>query len=221
MAAKAASDYPDVRPPEVGGLTRARYIGALFPRRPGRTVQLMTDRRPLFAVLILGAAFAAGPVLAADTDPIATADGNAALTTAEQIDNYLKTSPAARLPAEGAAGVTAGEAPRKVHGEVEIAVGTGGYRSAYARADLPVGKTGTLSVAVQEGRHAGRFGPGGYQDLSLGFAMGEAAAADGRCRDPRTGEFVGRPMTRFGGRDMTFDREARRLCRAALPAADD
>jgi hypothetical protein len=184
----------------------------------------MTRARVLLPSLILAAALAA-PALAQDA-PVATASASAApMTTAEQIDNYLKASPALQLPPQGAAGVTSSEEPRKVHGEVEVAVGTGGYRSAYARADMPVGKNGVVSLAVQQTEFKGRGGgQRGYQNLGLGFAFGDAAAGAGdtRCRRGPDGELIGRPMSRFGGgRAQELDGYGRQVCRAAPSPASD
>jgi len=116
-------------------------------------------------------------------------------TVAEQIDTYLKTSPLV-LPAQGASGVTPGtDQPRKIHGIVDVAVGTGGYRSADVRTDLPVGKTGTLSVAVQDTQfgsrfaspYGGRLGGFGRQSLGLGLSLGDGVQGPGnlRCRQAR------------------------------------
>ena len=182
----------------------------------------MTLSRLLPAALILVLAQAV-PALAADTDPIATSEGKAPqLTTAEQIDNYLKTSPALRLPADGASGATSSEEARKTHGEVEIAVGTGGYRSAYARADMPVGKTGVVSLAVQESRFNGRGGPRGYQNLGLGFAFGEAAAPlDGRRACQGATDMMGRTLSHPAERGREYGDDSRRACRVVLPSAAD
>jgi len=143
---------------------------------------------------------AAGAARAADPGPMATAPAgttgappSTAASVAQQIDDYLKTSPAVALPRDAASGVTSGEQPRRIHGTVDVAVGTGGYRSAYVRSDLPVGKTGTVSIAVGENHFAdgrGRFivghGTGGRQALGLGMALGDAALdpRDPRCRRP-------------------------------------
>ena len=145
-----------------------------------------------FAGLLVG-----GPAVAADEPPVATANPDQP-SVAAQIDEYLKTSPAISLPKDAAAGITSSDEPRQVHGVVDVAVGTHGYRSAYVRSDFPVGKTGTLSIAVQDTQfkgHVGGYGYGGYggnggygdqtyrnQNLALGLAFG-GAAQDGRCRD--------------------------------------
>jgi len=182
-------------------------------------------RRSLSALMVAGVfAAAAAPAFAAD-EPIATANKPAPATAqpattgasvvgppaaaadpgvAAQIDDYLKTSPAIELPRDGGAtGITSSEEPRKVHGVVDVAVGTHGYRSAYVRSDFPVGKTGTLSIAVEDSQFKGRgygypyggYGYGGYggaygdqtyrnQNVALGLAFGGAAQnGDPRCRD--------------------------------------
>lgn len=184
----------------------------------------MISSRALLSSLALATVLAAGSALADDT-PVATAGASAVpMSTAEQIDNYLKTSPALVLPTEKATGVTSSEEPRKVHGEVEVAVGTGGFRSAYARADMPVGKTGVVSVAVQQTQFDGRGGGRrGYQNLGLGFAFGDAATAanDSQCRRGPDGELIGSPMSHLRGRGDVLDREGRQTCRASPHPASD
>jgi hypothetical protein len=153
-------------------------------------------RRSLIAVLISGLAAAAAPAFAAD-EPVVTANPDQP-SVAAQIDNYLKTSPAIALPKDTATGITSSDEdqPRKVHGEVDVSVGNHGYRSAYARSDFPVGKTGTLSIAVGESQGRGVYGYGGpygysgygnqpyrNQNLALGLAFG-GAGQDPRCGDP-------------------------------------
>lgn len=157
----------------------------------------------LFPALVLAAAVAAsGPVLAAEPEAVATAAAaDAPPSVAEQIDNYLKTSPAV-LPKDGASGVTAGsEEPRKVHGVVDVSVGTGGYRSAYVRSDIPVGKTGTVSIAVEDtryGNRSGRFAEYGRQSLGLGLRFDGAALDPAGCRRRQAGEDA--PDLRFDPR---------------------
>jgi len=165
----------------------------------------------LIALLVVAGALAPGGVSqAGEPEAVATArssasdvppagapagSGAAATSVADQIDAYLKTSPALALPKEGANGVTAGEeAPRKAHGMVDVAVGSNGYRSAFVRSDLPLGKTGSLSIAVGQTRFKGRGLRywGGYADsaavnrqsLALGLSAGTTALDphDPRCR---------------------------------------
>jgi hypothetical protein len=170
----------------------------------------MTSRR--LPVLIAAAALAcAGAARSAEPEAVATAP--AATSTADQIDAYLRTSPALALPKDGPAGVTAGEEPRKAHGFVDLAVGTGGYRSAYVESDLPVGKTGTLSIGVGEtrfngrvggysgygGPYGGRYAPGDRQTLALGLNLGGDAAPDPRCRQSAEDRSDPRQDPRFEG----------------------
>lgn len=202
-------------------------------------------RRSLSALIFTGVFAAAAPVSAAD-EPIATANKPAPPAAsaqpaaaqpaaadpgvAAQIDDYLKTSPAIELPRDGGAtGITSSEEPRKVHGVVDVAVGTHGYRSAYVRSDFPVGKTGTLSIAVEDSQFKGRggygygYGYGGYgggygdqtyrnQNLALGLAFGGAAqGGDPRCRDSgmarhRIDPMLMGPMGRPGDRPYDCDR---------------
>jgi hypothetical protein len=175
---------------------------------------MLAVRRSLSVLIFAGVFAASAPAFASD-EPIATANKpptaaaqpaaappSAAATAdpgvAAQIDDYLKTSPAIALPRDGsAAGITSSdEEPRQVHGVVDVAVGTHGYRSAYVRSDFPVGKTGTVSIAVEDSQFKGRvggYGYGGYgggygdqtyrnQNVALGLAFG-GAAQDGHCRD--------------------------------------
>jgi hypothetical protein len=167
----------------------------------------MNTVRVLLPVLAAVAALGSAAAKAAEPETLATAPASASgapPSVAEQIDTYLKTSPALALPRDGADGVTSGDAPRKIHGTVDVAVGSSGYRSAYVQSDIPVGKTGTVSIAVGESRFKGRagvygdgFGYGyGYggpysadrRSFALGYASGDAALdpRDPRCR--RTGE---------------------------------
>jgi len=104
------------------------------------------------------------------------------LTTQEQIAAFV----AANAPAEdGRRGVLPAErdedGPRKIHGSMGVSVGTGGYRSAYASALIPVGENTTVGVAVSKtdfGRNGGwyGYGPGygyGYgHDYGSGYGYG-------------------------------------------------
>jgi hypothetical protein len=175
----------------------------------------MTSPRRRLPFLIAAAALAcAGASRAAEPEAVATAP--AATSTADQIDAYLRTSPALALPKDGPAGVTTGEEPRKAHGFVDLSVGSSGYRSAYVQSDLPVGKTGTLSIGVGEtrfkgrvggyggygGAYGGRFAPGGdRQSLALGLSLGGDALdpRDPRCRQSGEARSDPRQDPRFEG----------------------
>jgi hypothetical protein len=154
----------------------------------------------LGALTAAAALFSAGAVLAAEAQPadapVATASGPSR-SVAEQIDQYLATSPAVELPPERAPGVIPSqeEYERQIHGEVSVAVGTGGYRSAYIRSDIPVGKNGTVSIALSEtknGRGYGGYGYGygGYGAYGYGPYDGLGYAPYGDSRSVGIGVFL-------------------------------
>jgi hypothetical protein len=188
----------------------------------------MTSTGRMLSALALAAAFAvAGSALAAEPEVVATAAATGAPpsaaevtptagttgappSVADQIDTYLKTSPAAKLPSEGAAGVTPGDEPRKIHGMVDVSAGTGGYRSAYVRTDIPIGQNGTASIAFGEtqfgnrfgGRYGGQFAPGARQSFALGLRFDDAALDPSglRCRQAAGEDGLGvRRDPRIGG----------------------
>ena len=125
------------------------------------------------------AVLAADGLARAQDAPISTSNGSAApkaetappkpvappvaRTTAEQIDDYLRSSPAL---ADGETGPDDGlPLDTGVHGEVSVGVGTHGYREVYVRAETPIGTRGRLSVAVGETRGRGLVGPCGPVEL--------------------------------------------------------
>ena len=129
--------------------------------------------------VFLAATLLAGPALAEDA-PVATARPDAEMTTAEQIDAYLKASPVLETDAPGgmAGIVPSARDDGKVHGMVSVGVGTGGYRSVYARTDMPVGESGRLSLAFEDtkfgrGQGFGRgYAPGRFDRFGAGLSFG-------------------------------------------------
>lgn len=164
-------------------------------------------RTPLVAARIatLVAALACTAPARAETaadETIATASAQpvpATDDTAAQIRQWIASAPPPSLD-DGAVDGVVENAPRQVHGEVGVAVGTGGYRSAYAISTFPVGRTGALTVAVGETRNGrgfgyGGYGPGGYgrgaqQSLGISLDMGGSDRDGTRCR-PRFGGLDG------------------------------
>lgn len=136
--------------------------------------------------------------------PTATAPATAPgeLSVADQIAAYLRTSPVARLPTDDEpSGVTSSTPARKPHGVVDVAVGSHGYRSVYVRSDLPIGETGTLSIAVGETR-GGRgfgygygYGPGPGYGYGAGLGVGRIDPRGLDCRN-RVGVDPDRPCLR-------------------------
>lgn len=94
-----------------------------------------------FLALMLGAS----PALAGDQDapmPTAGASGSPPMDTATQIERYL-----ADAAGEGERPLIGDPDDRKIHGEVSVSVGTGGYRSGYIAAQMPVGEAGSLALS--------------------------------------------------------------------------
>lgn len=103
----------------------------------------------------------AGAVQAQEAMSTAGASGNPPTdATARQIERWLADSPAAREQEDGVLAGLVGEPDRKIHGEVGVAVGTGGYRSAYINSVMPLGETGTLALSI--GQEKNGFRPYGY-----------------------------------------------------------
>jgi hypothetical protein len=115
------------------------------------------------------------PASAAETAadaPAATADP--ALDA--QIAAYLAASsrPLPTAPQADVMGPTDGPVrDGKVHGEVGVGFGTGGYREGYASMIAPVGETGTVAVAVDKVQGRGfRGGRASGQSLSIAGSFG-------------------------------------------------
>lgn len=166
----------------------------------------MRIRPALFAALIAAPAVISAPAWAQEADargtdaPVATASqAPPPMSTAEQIDAFIKSSP---LPdprrIEALDGVVAGE-DGKPHGEVGVAVGTGGYRSIYGRTDIPVGKNGRVSLAFEDTRNG--YGYGGYGRGWYGGPYGGALGLSGLDRQRCDLESMSpaRPLDATGG----------------------
>ena len=116
----------------------------------------------------LAAAEPAAPAVAAP--PAETLD------TAEQIKRWLADSPAAATPEEAYGEGVRLPRDRQIHGEVGVAVGTGGYRSGYITSVMPIGESGTLALTIGQEKNgvwhywnrAGR--PYGAFDYGYGLA---------------------------------------------------
>jgi len=160
------------------------------------------------AILGLALALSSGAALAQTAPAAPAADSPVAATpsTADQIDAFIKTTPVPDVTKDKASGATSTtDAPdRKIHGVVELGIGSGGYRHAYARADMPVGENGQLSIAVDQtrfndrgrGRFA-RYGASPYGAGATSLSFSGAWLADGAdhgapCR-PRADGDLSRP----------------------------
>jgi len=108
---------------------------------------------------------AAAPPPSATGTARTTATGTSRpLTTDEQIKAWISDAP--KLDRASATDADASLAPRQVHGSAGVSVGSGGYSSAYVASEIPLGKTGTLGIAVSQtdyGNGLSRHGRGyGY-----------------------------------------------------------
>ena len=80
------------------------------------------------------------------------------LTTDEQIERWVAArTPDARPFAADADGLIE---ERRMHGVVDVGVGTGGFRSYGAAVSMPLGENGTLSLSFRQVENG--FGYGGY-----------------------------------------------------------
>lgn len=153
------------------------------------------------AHLIVLTALIAGPALAAAPVPVEAPMSTASSSTsvADQIDAYLKSSPALEVSDDTPQGVVPSD-DRKLHGEVSIGIGTRGYRSVYARTDLPVGENGRLSIAIEDARFNGRggFRGGGRRSVGANLALGVDAPVE-RQRCGQEDMTPPRPLDAIGG----------------------
>jgi hypothetical protein len=110
----------------------------------------------------LGGLLAGAAMAADDGAPVATASASAD----EQIAQWMKDAPPVDASGEddGPRGCPAhAKADRKIHGEVGAAIGSGGYRSAYGVATMPIGDSSSVTVGVATGRGRGSgWGGGGF-----------------------------------------------------------
>lgn len=151
------------------------------------------------SVEALTATAAPAPVIATPAQP---------LTTQQQIDAFLAPAKAADARQRGllppshdfdaygpeayASSDRDADGKRKIHGEMSVSVGTGGYRSASASALIPVGESTTVGVAVSK-TDFGRNGVWAYGDGAYGY--GGYGAAYG---------YGGYPMRLRGGQSQSL-----------------
>jgi len=150
--------------------------------------------------LAIAAALIASPALAAD-EPMATASPTpapaAAVSTAQQIDDFIRTSPAPDAKAADEVDGVVARDDRKPHGVVEVGVGTGGYRSVYVQTDMPLGENGRLSLAFEDTKY-GRHAPYRYYGGYGGGPLGLSGPVD-RQRCDLEGMSEARPLDVLGG----------------------
>lgn len=104
---------------------------------------------------ISAAAVEPAPVEAAPAATVAPLED-----TAAQIQRWLAESPANSDDRGGQLDLRRED--RQMHGEVGVAVGTGGYRSAYITSVMPLGDNGTLALSFSQDKNARGYYRGAY-----------------------------------------------------------
>lgn len=173
-------------------------------------------RRMILAGLGLAALSAASTALAdaADDAPLVTSDGGPGVYTLDQqIEDWRIAGQKAESPSPFAA-ESLEQAKRKPHGVVSVGVGSGGYRSAYARTDLPLGETGTLSLAV--GQERGRVWGRNFNARSLMLGLDFSKRRQPDCKAALDEKLKAAPWRRMSDLDM---REAVQNCDALVADA--
>jgi hypothetical protein len=104
----------------------------------------------LLAVLVAPAMAVAQAASATDSQVVATAP-----TTQPALQAKPDAQPATVSDANEAAEEADDQAPtrdRRVHGEITVGAGTGGYREVGGAATVPIGETGEASIAIDAGQ---------------------------------------------------------------------
>ena len=126
----------------------------------------------------------AAPPVAATTGKTATATSAAATATSAPVDkdHTLAWLASASQPSVDDRAAAVAEAPvgsakthgiGEVHGSAGVSVGTGGYRSAYVSAVMPVGDNGMLGIAVSHTDYGKNALPYyGYGRRGYGYGYG-------------------------------------------------
>jgi hypothetical protein len=94
------------------------------------------------------------------------------LTTDQQIERWIASrTPDTKPFADSPYGDFGVPEERRMHGVVDVGVGTGGYRSYGAAVSLPLGENGTLNLSFRQVENG--FGYGGY-----GYGFGRYGRGD-------------------------------------------
>ena len=118
----------------------------------------------LAASVLIAAQSGAGPAAAQEAMATAGASGNPpASETARQIDEWIASSPAAREQEEGVLAGLVAPRERRIHGEVELGIGTGGYRSGSITTVMPLGDNGSLMLHYGQSKNDYRYWMDGYR----------------------------------------------------------
>lgn len=104
----------------------------------------------------------AGSAAAQEAMSTAGASGSPpAAETARQIEDWIASSPV--MPEEDVLQGLARPRDGAIHGQIELGVGTGGYRSAALTTVMPLGERGTLMLSYGQSQNDYRHWARGYR----------------------------------------------------------
>lgn len=90
------------------------------------------------------------------------------LSTDQQIARWIGER-AAETASDASVDPWAEAEPRKMHGQVSVGMGTGGYRDYAAAVSLPIGENGVLNLSVSQTKNSPwGYGYGSYRDYPYG-----------------------------------------------------
>ncbi|HEY1073777.1 hypothetical protein [Brevundimonas sp.] len=121
---------------------------------------------------VLTASTAALAASTTDASPSTTVQSAAprGLSTDEQIARWIGER-TAETASNAPVDPWAESEPRKMHGEVSVGFGTGGYRDYAAAVSLPIGENGVLNLSVSQTKNSPwgyGYGYGSYRDYPYG-----------------------------------------------------
>ena len=158
-----------------------------------------------FAVLAMtGQAWAQSPTGDGAVSTAPAEGGGAPLSTRQQIDQFLATSPAVSpLPDRDGADGREADGDRRIRGQVSVAVGTGGYRSGSVSAVIPLGETGSLALGYSRTENGYGYIGNGQPGYGYGYdGLTEPLALEANCGVSRRErawygppELLGSPMS--------------------------
>lgn len=156
---------------------------------------------------------------AADAQAVVPQDRPHGLTTDQQIQRFIAAGAPAR-ESRGEGGPVRWQDDREVHGHVEGAIGTGGYRSYGASVSVPIGENGRVSFSFSQTENGygyyGDYPYRGYYPYDAGYSPRlNDDGYRGYGFKPRGDDDLSSPR-----RPLPFDRDRTSGVRAPSIAAD-
>jgi hypothetical protein len=107
------------------------------------------------ACVIAALALLSAPAFAADPAPANADERRLSPAEVQKILDAASTRPA--MPVPGGPVDESAIAPRAVHGEMGVAIGTGGYREAFGTTVLPLGSDGVAILSFDTADFGNRY----------------------------------------------------------------